>query len=228
VATSRIVICDDHEIVREALRARIESIPGFEVVGEAADGRKVIDLVRRTRPDLLIIDVELPGSDGISASIRILELWPDQKILVFTAHDQASVCDLVAQAGVHGCVSKAASTSEIENAVRAVLGGETWFETCAGQIAGEGDELKRLRSLSEREFEILNLLAAGMRASDIAEVTGIRKATVYTHVRNVVTKLGVQTRAQAVGMAIQYAFLNPTDAPVRPFKPARGTPASSR
>ena len=228
MAASRIVICDDHEIVREALRARLDAVPDFEVVGEAADGRKVIDVVRRTRPDLVVIDVELPGSDGISASVRMLELWPDQKILVFTAHDQASVCDLVAQAGGQGCVSKSASTSEIERACRAVLGGGTWFETVSGQVDGEGDELRRLRSLSDRELEILNLLAGGMRASDIAEATGLQKATVYTHVRNVVNKLGVQTRTQAAAMAIQYSFLNPSDAPVRPVKPARGTPANSR
>jgi DNA-binding NarL/FixJ family response regulator len=208
VSDHRVLICDDHWIVRQAIRQQIESIPGFEVVGEVADGAAVVEAVGEHRPDLLLIDVEMPGLNGIEAMIRVLDRWPQTRVLVFTAHEEDDLVRLAAREGAAGFLVKSAETDQIRRACETVIGGERWFPGFEGRLE-EDDELRRLRSLSEREREILSLLATGMRAQGVAEETGLRPATIYTHVRNVVSKLGVDTRTQAVAIATRYSFLDP-------------------
>ena len=202
------MICDDHWIVRQAIRQRIEEIPGFEVVAEVGDGAAVVNAVREHHPDLLVIDVELPEVNGIEAMRRVLGRWPDLKVLVFTAHEELDLVRLAAREGAAGFLVKSASIDQIREACEAVVGGEQWFPVGEADLE-EADELQRLRSLSDREREILSLLATGMRAQGVAEVTGLQPATVYTHVRNVVAKLGAETRTQAVAIATRFAFLEP-------------------
>lgn len=210
MVTSRVVICDDHAIVREALKMKIGEVAELEVVGEAADGEAVVEMALDLKPDLLIIDVEMPKSDGISAMSSILKKDPEIKVLIFTAHEQPNVIDLAIRCGASGYLSKSSSTSEIRNACDIVLTGENYFPTRRRSPApDERDELERLRMLSARERQILDLLATGMRARGVAEEIGIQPATVYTHVRNVVLKLGVDTRTQAVAIATKYSFLDP-------------------
>jgi len=210
MVTSRVVICDDHAIVREALKNKIGETTKLEVVGEAEDGEAVVGLVLKLKPDLLIIDVEMPKSDGISAMSSILEKEPEIKVLIFTAHEQPNVIDLAVRCGASGYLLKSASTSEIRTASEAVLaGGEYFPESHRTPAPDERDELARLRMLSARERQILDLLATGMRARGVADEIGIQPATVYTHVRNVVLKLGVDTRTQAVAIATKYSFLDP-------------------
>lgn len=204
----RVLICDDHWIVRQAIRQRVDEIPGFEVVGEVEDGAAVMAAVREHRPDLLIIDIELPEISGIEAMSRVLARWPELKVLVFTAHEEEDLVRLAAREGAAGFLVKSAHVDQIREALETVVGGDLWFP---GLDEGfeDDDELQRLRSLSAREREILSLLGSGMRAQGVAEEIGIRPATVYTHVRNVVAKLGVDTRTQAVAIATRYSFLEP-------------------
>lgn len=206
----RVVVCDDHEIVREALKARISHAAGLEVAGEAADGSEVVELTLRLKPDLLIIDLEMPKADGISAIEAILAADPKIRILIFTARGHADVIDLAARSGASGYLPKSASSSEIETAAEAVLSGGTYFpEKYVRSGPEDRDELERLLTLSPRERQILDLLASGMRAQGVSAEIGIQTATVYTHVRNSVLKLGVDTRTQAVAIATRYSFLNP-------------------
>lgn len=207
---SRVLICDDHEIVRQALRTRIDEVPSLDVVAEATDGTEAIEAVGEHAPDLLVIDVELPGLNGIEAMGRALELRPETKALVFTAHAEEGLVRLAAREGASGFLVKSATGEEIRQACETVLEGGRWFPGLEDRL-DDDDELRRLRSLSAREREILALLATGMRAQGVAEEIGIRPATVYTHVRNVVAKLGVDTRTQAVAIATRYAFLEPAD-----------------
>ncbi|HTU15843.1 MAG TPA: response regulator transcription factor [Solirubrobacterales bacterium] len=210
MVTSRVVICDDHAIVREALKNKIGEAAELKLVGEAADGEAVVETALDLKPDLLIIDVEMPKTDGISAMSSILEKEPEIKVLIFTAHQQPNVIDLAVRCGASGYLLKSASTSEIRIACKAVLsGGEYFPDRHRTPAPDERDELERLRMLSARERQILDLLATGMRARGVAEEIGIQPATVYTHVRNVVLKLGVDTRTQAVAIATKYSFLDP-------------------
>lgn len=209
---SRVVICDDHEIVRDALKARIGQAPGLTLAGEAVNGVEVVDLACELKPDLLIIDVEMPKANGISAIEAILAKEPDIRILIFTAHGQSDMIDLAARIGASGYLPKSASASEIETAAEAVLSGGTYFPEKHGPDS-DRDELERLQRLSPRERQILDLLASGMRAQGVAAEIGIQTATVYTHVRNVVLKLDVETRTQAVAIATKYSFLNPGPEP---------------
>lgn len=204
----RVLICDDHWIVRQAIRQRIDEIPGFDVIGEIADGAAVTAAVREHQPDLLVIDVELPEVNGIEAMGRVLTRWPDLKVLVFTAHEEEDLVRLAHREGAAGFLVKSAEIGQIREACETVARGERWFPGLE-DAPEEGDELERLRSLSDREREILSLLATGMRAQGVADEIGIQPATVYTHVRNVVSKLGVETRTQAVAIATRYAFLEP-------------------
>jgi len=205
---ARILVCDDHEIVREALRARLGRIDGVEVAGEAADGQAAIDAARTLRPDVVLIDIEMPRIDGITATARILELWPETRVLVFTAHREPNLASLAAECGAAGYLDKSASAEELREAIATVTAGGDWFPGQARRDTGDG-ELARLRRLSPRERQILDLLASGMRAEGVAAEIGISPATVYTHVRNIVGKLEVDTRTQAVAIATRYAFLAP-------------------
>lgn len=204
---SRVLICDDHWIVRQAIRERIDEIPGLEVVVEVDDGAAVTDAVREHHPDLLLIDVEMPGLNGIEAMSRALFRWPELKVLVFTAHHEDELVHLAAREGASGFLNKAADIDQIREACETVLAGGRWFPGYEDELESE-DDLQRLRSLSDRERQILALFATGMRAQGVADEIGIKQATVYTHVRNVIGKLGVETRTQAVAIATRYAFLD--------------------
>ncbi len=204
------MICDDHEIVREALRAQIEAEQDFRVVAEVGDREAMLRAVRATGPDLVILDIELPDSNGIALMSELLKEQPDLRIMVFSAHEQPDLIRLVADSGARGFVGKSESTKAIVPAARTVLEGETRFPFEPGDRTdanGNGNELLRLRSLTPRERQILNLLADGMRATGVSEQIGIHPATVYTHVRNAIHKLGVKTRTQAVAIATRYHFL---------------------
>lgn len=208
MSNHRVLICDDHWIVRQAIHERIDEITGFEVVGEVEDGAAVMAAVREHRPDLLVIDIELPEISGIEATKRVLARWPELKVLVFTAHEEDDLVRLAAREGAAGFLVKSANIDQIRDALEAVVSGEQWFPDL-DEEKGNVDELQRLRSLSAREREILSLLGSGMRAQGVAKEIGIQPATVYTHVRNVVAKLGVDTRTQAVAIATRYSFLKP-------------------
>jgi two-component system response regulator DegU len=203
----QIVLCDDHEIVREALRRRIEAESGLEVVGEAGDADQVRKVVRELRPELLVTDVELPGSDGIAAAARLVKEQPDLRVLVTSAHEEPALVSFAAESGASGFVGKANVTTELIPAIRALQMGRRWFPNGADSDEDLGDGLRRLRSLSPRERQILNLFATGMRAQGVSEVIGIRPATVYTHVRNAIHKLNVDSRTQAVAIAVRYSYL---------------------
>lgn len=206
----RILICDDHPIVREALRVRLAELPGIELAGEAADGVQAISQAHDLNPDVVLLDIEMPALDGISATRRITRNRPEIRVIVFTAHDEPNVAALAAESGASGYLLKSAPRSEFLDAIRTVAGGGAWFPDRSRHL-DQSDELARLRTLTPREREILDLLARGRRADGVAREIGISPATVYTHVRNTVAKLGVDTRAQAVAIATRYSFISLED-----------------
>jgi DNA-binding NarL/FixJ family response regulator len=200
----RVILCDDHEIVREAIKSRMAGSPDLEIVGEAVDGDEVIRRVEELEPDVAIIDIELPGIDGIEATRKILATRPDTKVIVFTAHAQPDLLSLALRAGASGYVLKSAPAEDIARAVEVVAGGDTFVGT---DLSGSDGELEKLLALTPREREILELLAEGLRVKEIAERLTLSPATVHTHVRNAIAKLEVDTRTEAVALAVRFSYL---------------------
>ena len=201
----RVVLCDDHEIVREAIKARMASVEGVEIVGEAETGEEVVEKVKELEPDVCIVDVELPGKDGIDATKDILKVRPETRVIIFTAHAQPDLLTLALRAGASGYVLKSAPAEDIARAVKAVTGGGTFL---GGDFAGgKPSEVEKLLDLSPRERQILELLAEGLRVKEIAERLSLSPATVHTHVRNAIAKLEVDTRTEAVALAVRFSYL---------------------
>jgi DNA-binding NarL/FixJ family response regulator len=200
---NRGVLAADHEIVREAVKARMAGSSGVEIVGEAADGAEAVKRVVELEPDVAILDIELPGTDGIEATRAILEARPETKVIVFTAHEQPDLLELAMRAGASGYVLKTAPTDDIERAVKAVAEGGTFV----GDDLKGGAALEKLLALTPRERQVLDLLAEGLRVKAIAERLTLSPATVHTHVRNAISKLDVDTRTEAVALAVRFSYL---------------------
>jgi len=200
----RVVLCDDHEIVREAIRTRMAGIDGIEMVGEAVDGDEMIKRVQELEPEVAIVDIELPGMDGIEATKKILDVRPETKVIVFTAHAQPDLLSLALKAGASGYVLKSAPAEDIAKAIESVAEGNTFVGT---ELSGSNGELEKLLALTPRERQILELLAEGLRVKEIAERLTLSPATVHTHVRNAIAKLEVDTRTEAVALAVRFSYL---------------------
>lgn len=203
----RVLIVDDHPVVRSGLAALLQSTPGYEVVGEAGDGRQAVRIAADTRPDVIVMDLYLPEMDGVAATAEIMKSQPAPAILILTmADDDASLVDAI-RAGARGYILKGSQPSELLRAIQTVVDGEAVF---AGQMAIRLSSLldartsatpRALAHLTEREREILELIARGDGNPVIARRLGIRPKTVRNHVSNIFTKLGVEDRAAAISRA---------------------------
>jgi len=203
----RVLIVDDHPVVRSGLRALLQSTPGYEVVGEATDGLQAVASAADSQPDVIIMDLYLPEMDGVAATREIVKHQPAIAILMLTmADDDASLVDAL-RAGARGYILKGSQPSELLRAIQTVVGGEAVF---AGQLAarlplligaGTAGVPRSLAHLTDREREILELVARGDTNPIIGRRLGIRPKTVRNHVSNIFTKLGVADRAGATRRA---------------------------
>lgn len=205
---TRVIICDHHEIVREAVKLRLEGVQGVVVVGEAVDGEQVVRRAAELEPDVAIIEIELPGIDGIAATRRILAARPQTRVIIFTAHTEPELLALALRAGVSGYVLKTAPAEDVARAVEVVRAGDTFVgPELTGYDRHDGD-LEKLTALTPREREILGLLADGLRVREIAERLTLSPATVHTHVRNAIAKLEVDSRTEAVALSVRFSYLH--------------------
>ena len=208
MSMKRIVICDDHQIIREAVGNRLGRLEGLELVGEAGDGNELLEIAPGLEPDLILIDLEMPGRSGISTIRKLRETMSEVPVVVLSAHGEPDVVDLAIDSGATGFLLKSATTEEVAAAIDSAIGGRLYLGKGVKAGGGQTQELERLSKLTPRELQILGLLADGMRARGIAEELNVQPATVYTHVRNTVQKLGVDTQTQAVALALRYSFLH--------------------
>lgn len=207
---SRILIADDHALVRGVLREAVESA-GHEVVGEAADGEAVVALARQLRPHVVLMDLSMPGIDGVSATRTLRRHAPDAAVLVVTMHAEPELLDTARSAGASGYLLKDASREDIVAAVAAVAAGGTAFDE---QLAARAPQREASveHDLTDRELQVLQLLVDGASPRDVAETLVLSPKTVGNHLTNIYRKLDVHSRTQAVTAAIRQGLVEPPSA----------------
>lgn len=203
--TIRIVIADDHPIVREGLAAVLETQPDFVIVGQAGDGAEAVELVAALRPDVVLLDLQMPRLDGVDALRAMRAANPTVQALVFTAFDTDERIIGAVQAGARGYLLKGAPRDEVFHAVRVVAkGGSTLQPIVAARLmermSGPADTDEQL---TERETEVLQIMAQGLQNKEIAATLRISERTVKFHVSAILAKLGAGNRTEAVRLAVQ-------------------------
>ncbi|MCK2219334.1 response regulator transcription factor [Actinomadura sp. ATCC 31491] len=210
-----VVIADDEDLVRAGLRIIIDSEPGLTVVGEAADGAAVLPVVRRERPDVVLMDVRMPALDGIQATARLLALDHPPKVLVVTTFENDDHVYDALRAGASRFLLKRTRPDDLVQAIRLVAAGESLLfpaaiRALAGRRpAGRGGRVPGIDRLTGREGDVLRLMARGLSNTEIAAELSVGQETVKTHVGNVLAKLGARDRTQAVIAAYESGFVSP-------------------
>jgi DNA-binding NarL/FixJ family response regulator len=215
-APIRVVVADDQRVVRNGLTMLVGLIDGVDVVGTAADGVEAVELVERERPDVVLMDLRMPRMDGAAATRQIRSGLPDTHVLVLTTYADDDSLFPALQAGARGYLTKDASAEEIEHAIRALVAGQTHLDPAVQQRlvtavldtqhGGTGERRTLPDSLTPREAEVLNLIAAGLSNAEIAETLVVSAATVKTHVNRIFSKTGARDRAQAVRYAYEHGI----------------------
>jgi DNA-binding NarL/FixJ family response regulator len=196
-----VLLADDHEVVREGLRLALLRSPHIRVVGEAPDGATAVALAERRKPDVVVMDLRMPEMDGIEATEEITRRVPEVKVLIFTAYSERALLQRGLESGARGYILKEAPHETLLRAIEKVAAGDTFVDPAlmpSLATAKDGTDV-----LTQREREILQLLADGMSNADVAGQLFISQETVKSHVRHILTKLEADTRTQAVAIALR-------------------------
>jgi DNA-binding NarL/FixJ family response regulator len=214
LATIRVLLIDDHAVVREGLRALINAQAGIEVVGEASDGRSALPLAATLRPDVAIVDVSMPGMKGAETTEHLKRVSPDLKVLALTVHEDKGYLQLLLQAGATGYALKRAASEELIHAIRVVASGGVYLDPfLAGKVVGRlvrkpsSREEIQVEPLSDRETDVLERLARGYSVKEIAAQLEIGVRTVETYKSRSFEKLGLRSRTDLIRHAIQRGWL---------------------
>jgi DNA-binding NarL/FixJ family response regulator len=213
-AAIRILVADDHPMLREGLVAVLSSQPDFEVVGEAADGSETVRLAERQKPDVILLDLEMPNLDGVATLEKLRDIGSETRTIVFTAYDTDERILGALRAGARGYLLKGASRTEIFDAIRTVYSGGSLLgpavTTRLLEHIEQGDEQERSNSLTPRELEVLALLARGRKNSEIADALFVSERTVKFHVSSILGKLGAENRTEAARIAVRRRLVEPS------------------
>ena len=216
----RVAIADDHALVRAGFRALIEAEPGLEVVGEAADGAEAVDLARTARPDVILMDIRMPGTDGVAATSQITSQQPagqlPARVLVLTTFDLDEYVYAALRAGASGFLLKDTPPAELLTAIRIIAAGDALLAPSVTrklirEFARRPSASPRppLDAVTDRERDVLALVARGLSNAEIATELFITLATVKTHVSRLLTKLAARDRAQLIVIAYESGFVTP-------------------
>ena len=203
-----VVLADDHAVVRSALRLMLEREPGIEVVAEAGDADSATRFVSGNRPKVLILDINMPGGSGLAAIPSIREQSPDTEIVVLTMQDETAFAREALQAGVLGYILKEAVSEELVKAVRMAAQGRTYLQPELGARLAAEPDVAMPDDLSERELEVLRLIALGHTNNEIAEQLYLSVRTVESHRAHIQQKLGMTTRSELVRYAIERGLID--------------------
>ncbi|SPF80700.1 response regulator transcription factor [Pseudoprimorskyibacter insulae] len=205
---TRVVVVDDHPMVAEGIEAILESYDDIEVIATLSDGKQVIDQISTLSPDVILMDLNMPGVSGLSATEIILEKRPDTRILVLSMHDSPEYITTALSHGARGYVLKDVPTEEIKEAIDCVMRGERYLCTGAeGALAPQGDGREQL---TNREQTILLQLAQGKSNKEVAQALDISVRTVETHRKNIKRKLGISSTAGLTRYALEHGVLQGT------------------
>jgi DNA-binding NarL/FixJ family response regulator len=214
--TIRVLVADDHTVVREGIRYVLEREPGFEVVAEAGSGSDVVALAEKHHPDVAVLDISMPGESGIQVAGRLRQQLPETRILILSMHDNAEYVLESVRAGAHGYILKDTAATELRRAVRAVHEGEAFFSppvasrlsaAVRGELARE-QRTSDLGSLTAREREVLQGIARGRTNKEIAGTLGISHRTVETHRESLMRKLRIKTVAGLTRFALEAGLVS--------------------
>lgn len=209
----RVLLVDDHNVVRQGTRSALESTRDIQVIAEAEDGQRALDMAVRLHPDVMLLDIRLKGMSGIEVAKQARALVPNTKVLVFSAFDMDPYVKTMLAAGVHGYLIKDVSTDELVEAVRRVvhggtiLGPEVAAKVVSMMSANGGIQLPNGEELTGREWEVLQLIAEGMRNTDIADKLAITTRTVETYSGSIAEKLHAPSRLEVVMKAYQWGLV---------------------
>ena len=201
-----VLIVDDHEVVREGLRLSLSRAPHIRVIGEAPDGESAVALAERRRPNVVIMDVRMPGMDGLEATKALMDKDPGLAVLIFTAYSERSLLSRGLESGAKGYVLKEAPHETLVRAIEKVADGEGYVDPALMPAFLSGKDKEEM--LTTREREILQLLADGMSNADVATKLFISQETVKSHVRHILAKLEADTRTHAVAIALREAIID--------------------
>jgi DNA-binding NarL/FixJ family response regulator len=184
----RVMLADDHTLVRAGIRALLEKLPGVEVVGEANDGREVLNLVKLHQPDVVLMDISMPGLNGLEAAVRMAKDFPDVRVIILSMHNNEEYAWRALKAGVAGYLLKKSATAELETALQQVVRGEIYLSREISTrlvkkfpLQGIADRVSPLEELTGRQREILQLIAEGQNTKGIAEILKVSPKTVEYH-----------------------------------------------
>lgn len=212
MAETRILLADDHTMFRAGIKALLESERGFRVVGEASTGDDAVDRARELKPDVVVMDLSMPGSGGLEATRRIRALGLDTKILVLTVHAEEEYLVPVVDAGASGYLTKTSADTDLVEALRVVARGEVYLPPRATTLLlqryrAEDEDSTGLHSLSAREQEVLALTAEGFSSTEIGKRLFISPKTVDTYRGRIMQKLGLNHRSELVRFALRVGLL---------------------
>jgi DNA-binding NarL/FixJ family response regulator len=217
----RIIIADDHEVVRQGIRAVLQSQPDWEVCAEASNGREAIQKAEELRPDIVVLDVAMPEVNGLVAVREILQNRPETKILMLTMHESEQIIREVLEAGAHGYLLKSDAGRDLVSAVTALHRNKRFFTSKVAEMVLENVTRSKLRPevavkdvLTAREREVVQFLAEGKSTREVAEVLGLSVKTAETHRSNVMRKLDLHSVSELVLYAVRNGLvqLKPTEA----------------
>lgn len=220
---TKVLIADDHSLVREGIIAFLKLCEDIEVVGEASDGLEAVEKTKKLKPDIVLLDINMPKLGGLEATLEIKRKVPDVKILILTQYDDREYISRLLRAGVSGYILKRAAGSELINAIRAVKRGELYLHPSIAKEVVQGYLNKEKASvedsyekLTEREKQVLKLISEGYTYKEIADMLGISVKTAIAHHTKISEKLNIHTRAGLIKFAIQKGIIkideiNPSD-----------------
>lgn len=212
----RIFLADDHQVVREGIRLLLEKVPDLEVIGEADDGGEAVAKISQLVPDIVLMDITMPGLNGLEATRQIKQKHPSIKVLILTMHETGQYLSEILEVGASGYMVKTTTSRELISAIRTVHRGDVYlYPSIARMLVGDylqrvksGEEKTSYNGLTPREIEILRYIAEDRQNREIAQLLGISVRTVQAHRVNLMEKLGAHDRTQLVKYAIRKGIIS--------------------